>query len=339
MRIGFNPNKDKPLEPNDYFHQVIIPVFIPNQEAYFKDSFKIFQYCLESLFKTSHPKTYFTIVNNGSCEEVVIYLNQLKVENKIQEIVQTTAIGKLNAVLKGISGHQFDLITITDADVLFLNNWQKASYELLEAFPKAAVVSPVPSSKTLKQFTYPLLMDTLLAKELQFTEVKNPEAMFKFAESIGNPYFYKEAHLKYYLTIAKGSSKAVVGAGHFVATYRGEIFNTSIESHTKFGLGGNSEQDFLDKPAAYQGCWRIATEDNFAYHMGNVIEPWMVAQLKEVTDESKKEVFKPVLRKLQYSKFWNAIKKKVLLRILMRKSIWIQFLRFKGLDKETAKRY
>ncbi|WP_255373930.1 hypothetical protein [Flavobacterium sp. LM5] len=36
MRIGFNPHKDKAKETSDYFHQVIIPVYIPNQEAIFK---------------------------------------------------------------------------------------------------------------------------------------------------------------------------------------------------------------------------------------------------------------------------------------------------------------
>jgi len=38
MRIGFNPHKDKIQEVSEYVHQVIIPVYIPNQEGYFKDS-------------------------------------------------------------------------------------------------------------------------------------------------------------------------------------------------------------------------------------------------------------------------------------------------------------
>ncbi|MDD3005817.1 glycosyltransferase, partial [Flavobacterium sp.] len=121
MRVGFNPNKDKVLPKSDYTHQVIVPVYIPHQNDYFKDSFQILQLCLESLFKTCHGKTYITIVNNGSCIEVVNYLNQLQQETKVQEVIHTTAIGKLNAILKGLSGHQFPLITITDADVLFLN--------------------------------------------------------------------------------------------------------------------------------------------------------------------------------------------------------------------------
>ena len=107
MRIGFNPNKDKILTASEYFHQVIVPVYIPNQEGYFKDSLQVLKYCLESLFKTSHNKTYFTVVNNGSCAEVKNYLDSLYQEEKLQELIHTTGIGKLNAILKGLTGHQF----------------------------------------------------------------------------------------------------------------------------------------------------------------------------------------------------------------------------------------
>ena len=51
MRVGFNPNKDKNLVRSDYYHKIIIPVYIPNFEGYFKDSFRIFKICLESLYK------------------------------------------------------------------------------------------------------------------------------------------------------------------------------------------------------------------------------------------------------------------------------------------------
>ena len=172
MRVGFNPNKDKVLPKSDYTHQVIVPVYIPHQNDYFKDSFQILQLCLESLFKTCHAKTYITVVNNGSCVEVVNYLNQLHQEVKIQELIHTTAIGKLNAILKGLSGHQFPLITITDADVLFINHWQKATYEVFEAFPKAGVVSTTPSSKVLKQYTGNVIVSNLFSKKLQLDNLK-----------------------------------------------------------------------------------------------------------------------------------------------------------------------
>ena len=117
-------------KPTDFYHQIVIPVHIPNLKGYFKHSFRILELNLNSLFKTTHKKTYFTIVNNGSCKEVENYLLGLFNQGLIHELINTTAIGKLNAILKGIVGHNFEFITISDSDVLFLNNWQNETYKV-----------------------------------------------------------------------------------------------------------------------------------------------------------------------------------------------------------------
>ena len=337
MRVGYNPNKDKPLPKSDFTHQVIVPVYIPHQEDYFKDSFQILQFCLESLFKTSHSKTYITIVNNGSCAEVILYLNQLHQEGKIQEVIHTTAIGKLNAILKGVSGHQFPLITITDADVLFLNNWQKATYEVFEAFPKAGVVSTTPSSKVLKQFTSSVLIANFFSDKLKFTEVASPEAMQMFAESIGNKDFYKSIHLKKYLTITSKNVSAVIGAGHFVATYRGHIFDKLKNRYTPLALGGASETMFLDKPVNDLGYWRLSTKENYTYHLGNTKEIWMdtifenIAKVDGVEEiKLKDDVTSSKIRVFSYNIFY---------KLLAIKMIWRLFLQFKGLSTTESKLY
>ena len=77
MRVGFNPNKDKLKQNSEYLHQVIIPVYIPSHEDYFKDSLKILKLCITSVLNTIHDKTFITIVNNGSCKDVKEYLESL----------------------------------------------------------------------------------------------------------------------------------------------------------------------------------------------------------------------------------------------------------------------
>jgi hypothetical protein len=339
MRVGFNPNKDKIQEPNEFFHQVIVPIYIPHQEGYFKDSFIILQYCLNSLFKTSHTKTYFTIVNNGSCDVVVDYLNSLHQENKIQELIHTTNIGKLNAVLKGITGQRFPLITITDADVLFLNDWQKATYEIFESFPKAGVVSTTPNSKMFRYLTSNLLFDKGLSKQLFFTKVLNPFAMQTFGHSIGNPKLYNKVQLDKYLTLSKGNVKAVIGAGHFVATYRGDIFDNLKQRNSIYSLGGNSEGDVLDKPVVQNGYWRLSTENNYTYHMGNTIEDWMSKKMESLI--KNKDVYNaiPRIEKVYSNNLANWVKNKVFSRLLFKKPVWNFFLRYKGLTIEEAKKY
>jgi hypothetical protein len=339
MRIGFNPNKDKIQDPIDFFHHVIVPVYIPNQEGYFKDSFAILQYCLQSLFKTCHQKTYFTIVNNGSCVEVVDYLNALYQENKIQELIHTNNIGKINAVLKGMAGQQFPIITITDADVLFLNDWQQATYQIFETFPKAGAVCPTPSSKSFNDKTFNVISEKLLSKKMQFTTVKDSLALKAFADSIGNPNFYKKSHLEKYLTLDNGICKAVVGAGHFATTYKSDVFKNLGSSHSEYTLGGDSEYKMLDRPVLQNGLWRLSTEDNFAYHLGNISEPWM----KEMLDQVMQNKYIPSMifnfKEVKETKcgFW--LKNIFFAKLLYQKKIKRWFLQYKGLTKKEASDY
>jgi hypothetical protein len=338
MRVGFNPNKGIVMSKSDFTHQVIVPVHIPHKNDYFKDSFQIFQLCLESLFKTSHGKTFFTVVNNGSCTKVVTYLNQLHQENKIQEVIHTASIGKINAVLKGLAGHQFELVTISDADVLFLNHWQKATYDVFEAFPKAGSICTTPSSKVLKQFTSNVILSNIFSSNLYFTKVLDKKALLMFAGSIGNLGFYNEIHLKKQLTISNGNVAAVVGAGHYVATYRRSIYERPKANFSKFKMG-KALKEFFDEPVEKKGFWRLSTSKNYTYHMGNVFEPWMNEKFSTTQDKSKEIIDIPKLRRVKDTKIINFIKRKIIMRVLMYNPIWKSFLRYKGLSREEAQKY
>ena len=337
MRIGFNPNKDKIIRKSDFFHQVIIPVYIPSLTGYFADGLKILDVNLRSLFKTTHNKTYFTIVNNGSCKEVESYLTELFQEGLIHELINTTTIGKLNSILKGIIGHTFEFVTISDADVLFLEDWQNETYNVYKAFPNAGVVSPVPSSKVLKQYTSNILMKYLFSNKLKFSKVKNPVAMQDFAKSIGNVKFYNQYHLNEYLTISNNEEKAVVGAGHFVATYRNSLFEPTLIKNTSFALGGISEQQILDEPAEKLGYWRLSTLDNYAYHMGNVLEDWMVTKYNTINFLNK-NIEAQFIPSKNSSSFMVKLYRFFSI-LLVKKPFWVLFLRWKGLTKEEANEY
>ncbi|MCD0466774.1 glycosyltransferase family A protein [Flavobacterium sp. ENC] len=339
MRVGYNPNKDKIKEATDFFHQVIIPIYIPDEEGYFKDAFKILHYCLESLFKTVHQKTYITVVNNGSNTDVADYLNGLQKTGKIQEVINATNIGKLNAVLKGLSGHDFTFVTVADSDVLFLKDWQKESYHVFEKFPKTGAVCPTPSSKSLKNYTFNIWFELLFSKSLQFTKVKNPTALKAFSISVGNPDMYSDIHLEKYLTVANGDFKAVLGAGHFLATYRKEVFENMDIKYSNFMLGGDSEAQLLDLPVVKKGMWRLSTEDNFAYHLGNVEEKWMQKTLEEIQPNDFFPNAPITLRKVKSSKIAFLLKYKVFARIITQKKIWYYCLKLKGLSNEEVIKY
>ena len=337
MRIGFNPNKDKKIPPSDFFHQVIIPVYIPHFDDYFKDSFQILQYCLESLFKTSHSRTYISIINNGSCTEIVTYLNRLHETGKIHEIIHTSSIGKLNAILKGMAGQNFPLITMSDADVMFLDGWQKSTYTIFEKFPKSGVVSTTPNSKMLRYYTSNVLFDTFFSKNIKFTKVFDSNAMLKFAESIGNQDLFKPVHLEKYLTITKDNLKAVVGSGHFVATYRRDVFNKSITDYSEYKMG-SALSTFFDNVALKKDMWRLSTEQNYTFHMGNTKETWMEETIENLSECNNIILFVK-LNDVKSNKFIVWIKSFVFSRIIFKKLFWQFYLRLKGLTKEQAKQY
>ncbi len=338
MRKGLNPHKDKPQEQSDFVHQVILPVFIPNQEGYFKDSFRILQICLESLFKTAHNKTFISIINNGSCKEIKEYLDQLFISQKIHEVIHTANIGKLNSVVKGLVGNNIELVTIADSDVFFLENWQRETVKIFNAFPKAGVVGIVPQFRNFSHSCGNLIFENLFSKKLKFTEVKNPEAMEKFFHSIWGDASFNPAHLKWNLTIENEKSIAVVGSGHFVATYRKAIFD---ETKTYFGykMGVDTEL-YLDEIPLKKGLWRLTTNDNYAYHMGNAFEDWMQEILDKITSNTaKNEMVLEVSEVRNCSKISYFIKNKLFIKFFNKKPLRRFFYKIKGLPKHEIDHY
>jgi hypothetical protein len=336
MRVGYNPHKDKEQEDSGYLHQIIIPVYIPNHEGYFKDSLAILKLCLDSLFATTHNQTFITIVNNGSDIGVVSYLDLLLKENKIQELIHTQNIGKLNAILKGLAGNNIELVTISDSDVLFLNNWQKETVNIFKSVPKAGVVGIVPQFKMYESNCGNVLFDTILSSKLQFIPVKNKEALIRFYDSLGWDRNYNQDYLKYNLGLKINENQNVLlGSGHFVATYKKDVFNEII-SYIQFKMGGTSEQ-YLDKAPLKKDYWRVTTQDNYACHMGNTLENWMIVPqtIKDDIEElkygfKKNQTISPFLYWIKNKFFVKFISIKVLIKI---------FLKWKKLPKEMISKY
>lgn len=338
MRIGKNPHKDQPLEESEYFHQIIIPVFIPHFDGYFKDSFAILKLCLQSLFNTIHDKTYITIVNNGSCNEVKEFLNELHNQHRIQEIIHTTNIGKLNAILKGLAGSAIELVTISDSDVLFLKGWQQETTTIFKELPKVGVVGIVPQFNMHKVHSSNLLFDTFFSNKVKFIPVKNKEALVSFYDSIGWERNYNPNYLEYTLGMEVTSKlNVVIGSGHFVATYKKDIFN-KITSNIPYKMGGNSE-GYLDELPLKKDYWRVTTHDNFAYHLGNILEDWMISKVDKLNENIDIEVISNFPVNPKFSEFSYVIKNKIFKKIIFNSLFLNYFYKIKKLPKTMINIY
>ncbi len=335
MRIGNNPHKDLPHQPPEHLHQVIIPVYIPNFEDYFKDSFEIFTKCIDSLLATTHEKTFITIVDNGSHQNVGEYLEELHKKQLIHEVIHTVNIGKINAVLKGLVGNNIPLVTISDADVLFLDGWQRATADTFNSFPRAGIVGIVPQFRTLNYKNQNLVFSKFFSSKLKFVPVKDKEAVRKFHHSIG--WDKLEPRLQQYSLGLEASDGTIayVGSGHFVATYRKAMFN-KIELFKSFLLGGDSE-GYLDSFVLKKNLWRLTTYDNYAFHMGNVLEPWMNEIAHQSSPTPTNVRLSPVSDVSSWRDFWiNKVFGKVFMNTNFKRYV---FYPLKKLPRDIAEKY
>lgn len=312
MRVGENPNKNISSEISSaVYHRIIIPVFIPNtEEPYFKSSLDIFRVNLESLLFTINGRARITIVNNGCCQEVCDYLERMYAQHTGFDQLYHSKInlGKINAVYAGIKSNIEELITVTDADVMFKAGWQSAVEEIFHAFPEAGMVSPVPHSLGFINFSNATTYFGLFKGKLSFDTVRDPEDLRKFEDSIQRN-ILKPIHYQKYLVVDNGKAKGVMGCGHFVATYRREVFAFAPNYPAKDFLSTRSDNYYLDMPNDKAGFLRMATLNNFGYHLGNVHEPWMDLELEKIKAEPVINTYydfpepKP-LTKLQYKIGW-----------------------------------
>lgn len=336
MRIGSNPNKEISQSESLFMHQIIIPVYIPHEEGYFIDAFRILEICLNSLFNSIDSKTYITIVNDGSCAKVIKYLDKLFSEKKINELIHTQNVGKINAVFKGLSGSNIKLVTIADSDVLFLDNWQSETVNVFSKIPKAGVVGIVPQFKMYESNCGNIIFDNLFNKKLKFIPIKSINALVNFYDSIGWDKNYNQDYLKLGLGLEYDNLKCFIGSGHFVATYKRDMFEeifTYIGGKKAAGIG----EVYIDKKSLEKGYWRLTTHDNYAYHMGNVYEDWMIVpHINKVSIDFSSIDFKKN-KKVSYRSYF--IKNRLFVKLITIKWIVKLFLQWKKLPKEMIKNY
>jgi hypothetical protein len=100
-----------------------------------------------------------------------------------------------------------------------------------------------------------------------------------------------------------------------------------------FQLGGDSEGTYLDIPPLLYDGYRLATEDNFAFHMGNNKEEWMEKVFYNLSSTVPYEI--PFLCKpLKEKRLINFIKNYLFKKIISFRKFRKYFYAAKGLPKE-----
>lgn len=275
MRIGTNPEKERSKILKYKCHRVIIPVYIPDDEAdYFKNLDGVFYANINSLLKTVDlEKTNVTIINNNSKKEVTDFIDDLLSKNFIDKHIKLSQnYGKVYTILQEARASYEDFITIADADVFFYNHWQLETHKVFRKFKNAGVVGLTPDPNMAFYCNNSVFSSNIF--RIKKGKIVNDFDLELFENSVGNLNLFvtqtrnwkKE---QYYLQ--KDDVKVVVGANHFASTYRRKIFeNLPFQRPVNVFPGG--ELSFLDIPIDKLGYFRVSLPKAFAYHMGNNID-------------------------------------------------------------------
>lgn len=279
MRVGTNPQKSEKTIELTTLHRIVVVVYIPNGEGFYADSFRVFQNCLESIIATTNTQAAITVVNNGSFAEVGQYLKDCLEARKIDTVVSHSRnIGKIDALIGAARGAREQYITLTDSDILFVKGWQTEVEKVFTNFKNVGSVSPIPVRMGLFYGTSSVLRQ-IITRKVKYSKVAIPEnfeAHNRYLESI-NWTPETEKGLRWPV-IEKNNVKAIIGSGHQVLTISRDILFKSVPTNPSLTLvGGQSEYLYVDEAIDKSGKMRLSTYHNFAFHMGNKLEEWMLA--------------------------------------------------------------
>lgn len=307
-----NPQKKEKKITMTTSHRIFLVVFIPNEEGFYKNSFEVFKTCLDSIISTIDSHAAITVVNNGSINKVKDLLDKYLNEKKIDSLISHNSnIGKIDALIGAARGAREKLITLTDSDVLFVRGWQENVEEIFLAFSDVGSVSPIPVRTGLFAHTSSVLKK-ILFKKLKFRLMSIPNNLYnynRFLSSINWDLEFDEN--KKWPVVESNGVKAIVGSPHQVLTIdRDILFTTSPSCPSLSLIGKNSVDNYIDIPIDKSGKLRLSTFNNYAFHIGNTLEDWMIdVQNQNLKPYEKKSIIihGSEMKDLFNSKFKNKI--------------------------------
>jgi len=286
MRIGQNPNISKELELSKSSHRVIIPIYIPNEEGYFKGSFDVLKVCIQSLLATINSDTKISLISNASSDEVNSYIRGLFEAGKIDRAVfNADNVGKMNAIIPEARASFEDFITYADADVFFDKGWLKQTFSMFENVRNAGLVSMNPTPRNLARADSTVLdnLFTFLGAMKKTKDVCSYDDLLHFHKSIDRDLSFTEK-MFHHSKVACVGENYIIGAGHFCCTVvRSQVLRKTPLEMSNIAASGGSENIYLDTPMDKTGLWRLSSPKAFVWHMGNALDTdWASWKLKSL---------------------------------------------------------
>ena len=275
MRDGVNPEKFRNELLPVFMHRIVVPVYIPNlEDTYYRNQYEVFEKFLKHLIASVNPSiTAITLIDNNSCSEISSLIDRNR--SSLDKLIRFNENkGKVFPVLQEARSAAEPFITITDADVLFYKGWEQAVFEIFDSCPKAGAVAPLPSPSLAFYENTAVFSDNFLTKGIAYKKVMSDTDAELYLAGMGNASLLNRENRKYSWKERQyvlKNANALIGCGHFVATYRTSIFKNE-EDFPLFKFKGGVERAFIDSLTNRKGYYRLSTIKTYAYHMANNLD-------------------------------------------------------------------
>src|SRR5690606_6817590 len=285
MRKGQNPAKFVKDVAKPERITVALLNYIPFLSGFYAETLDVLKVSLESMRKDAGLPFDLMIFDNGSCKEVKEFLVKEKEDGRIQYLILSEKnMGKGGAWNVMLAGAPGEIISYTDADVLFYPNWLKKSVELLETFPNVGMVTARPF-RTPENFLHKSIAWAKEHADLQQGDILPYEWFYEFSTTLG----FSDDELKkiysettdFYVTYK--NIPAYLGASHWQFT----TYKSVIQKFLPFDMDkpmGQVRQ--LDERMDVAGYLRLMPAQRYAQNMSNTLPAELQRDSKSSTKAS-----------------------------------------------------
>lgn len=292
-RYGMNPARAKTTSYRPSRVTAAVMSYIPNLEGYFSHRLDVLKLCLGSLMATLDGKVDIMVMNNGSCQEVREYLDQLLAAGSIDYLISSTrnlgVIGGLKILSNAIPG---EVMAYCDDDVLYYPGWLKAHLAILDTYPDVGMVSGAPVGYSSENAVK--AVENFIENNQTKVQVKDRARVLEWeaswAASTGRSV---EDHLQAVQDTPQRllnfqGVEAVQSAKHFQFLTPKKVICQSFESDWSGSLMDGLVE--LDDSVDRLGYLRLTTSDRYSRHIGNALSTEIVAEANKLGYQVSGEV-------------------------------------------------
>ncbi|HUF39829.1 MAG TPA: glycosyltransferase family A protein [Anaerolineales bacterium] len=300
---------------------------IPDLGGYFKHQLEVLKLCLRSIREHAETAVDLFVVDNGSCGEVVRYLQSELAAGRIDGLLLNRHnIGKANAVMQILGAAQGEAVFYTDGDIYFKPGWDTAHLAVLEDFPNAGIIGGIPLRNHADDPFSRKSRDWVREHfdgEVETGDLIPAEWTREFLVSVGASGAEMEAYLEEWgaledCRITRAGRSAYVGASHMQYLISRAAIDRIPARRFESALS-EAEDEEIDSAVEAAGLLRLSTDRPYVYHVGNRIsEPWLVEEYHRLVGETTELAARPETGSGHW--FWGRWRVR---RVVRRLSDWL----------------